>query len=438
MGKKPPKSDQQTAKDEKPKTERRYPDKKGAILTPAECQHFPPMEKEYTVSDGKCEGLQLVVSPSGSKQWEFRYRLNGHRRKISVPGGYPRASLGAARDWAEKWAGMVAKGIDPADHRAQVRAEKAADRARVVHTFQSVASTWLEIYARTKPLSPISRKHIEDKFTNDVFPAFGSRPIAEVTESEIESLLGGIVGKGKTDKAHRVLWHIRGAFRYALEKGLVPKDPTFNKEKRLPPLKIRNRAALTNPDQVGKLLRDISACGAGVSTRGYLRLIPLVFTRPSELREAKWSEIDLDRGLWDIPAERMKGPINKRRSHLVPLSRQAVVILRELRETNEESAYVFPSPRSPFYPLSNMAQLKALRAMGYTSEEQSVHGFRAIARTLLDEHLRFPASVIEAQLAHAVKDANGTAYNRTQYLEARREMMQAWADYLDTLERGEQ
>lgn len=430
MGKTPSKSDQQTLPEKKPR-------KKGDNATPKEYENARSEPREYAISDGKCPGLQMIVSPSGSKQWEFRYRLHGRRRKLSILGGYPRVPVGVARDWADKWTRMVAEGIDPAEVRQREREEAAAKREREVHTFRAVAASWLEVYARTKPLSPISRRHIQEKFDNDVFPVFGSRPIANIAESDIERLIGGIVEKGRIDKAYRVLWHCRGVFGYAVEKGLAPKDPTFNKEKRLPPLKTGNRAALTDPQQVGKLLRDIAACNAAISTRGALRLVPLVFTRPSELRLAKWSEFDLDRALWDIPAERMKGPINKRRAHLVPLSRQAVAILRELRETNEASEYVFPSPRSPFHPLSNMAQLKALRSMGYTSEEQSVHGFRAIARTLLDERLRFPAHVIEAQLAHAVKDANGTAYNRTQHLDARREMMQAWADYLDTLERGE-
>ncbi|MBK8801059.1 MAG: integrase arm-type DNA-binding domain-containing protein [Fibrobacteres bacterium] len=430
MGKIPPKPDQKPTSEEKPR-------KREVIASPKEYENAHPEAKEYAISDGKCPGLQMIVSPSGSKQWEFRYRLSGHRRKISIQGGYPKNSVKVARDWATYWTDLVSKGIDPADDRRRKQEEAAAKRGQGVHTFRSVASTWLDIYARTKPLSPISRKHIQEKFDNDVFPVFGDKSVSEVTESDIDRLTGQIVGKGRIDKAYRVLWHCRGVFGYAVEKGLASKDPTFNKEKRLPPLKTGNRAALTDPQQVGKLLRDIAGCGAAISTRGALRLVPLVFTRPSELRLAKWSEIDLERALWDIPAQRMKGPVNKRRSHLVPLSRQAVAILRELRETNEESEYVFPSPRSPHFPLSNMAQLKALRAMGYTSKDQSIHGFRAIARTLLDERLRFPAHVIEAQLAHAVKDSNGTAYNRTQHIDARREMMQAWADYLDTLERGE-
>ena len=409
----------------------------GKATSAAEYHEAKPREKEYAISDGKWEGLQMVVAPSGSKQWEFRYRLNGHRRKISILGGYPRVDVKSARGWAEKWTRMVGEGIDPAEERKAEKARSIAKRAAAEHTFRAVAAVWLDAYAKSKPLSAISRQHIQAKFDNDVFPAFGDRQVGEVTELEVERLVKGIASAGQIDKAYRVLWHCRGVFAYAVEKGLAPKDPTFNKEKALPPLQTGNRAAVVEPEQVGKLLRDIAACGSGISTRYALRLLPLVFTRPSELREAKWSEIDLERALWDIPAERMKGPINKRRSHLVPLSRQAVDILQNLREENEESEYVFPSPQTPRRPISNMAMLKALRAMGYTSEEQSVHGFRAIARTLLDERLRFPFHVIEAQLAHAVKDANGTAYNRTQHLEARRDMMQAWADYLDKLERGE-
>jgi len=430
MGKVRPKSDEQAIQDKKPR-------KKGFKATAKEYEHAKPEPKEYTISDGEVKGLQMVVAPSGSKQWEFRYRLNGHRRKISVLDGFPAVSVADAREIARGWASDVAKGIDPAEVRKEKKASTIAKQAAQVHTFRAVASDWLEAYARSKPLSPISRHHIQAKFNNDVFPVFGDRQVGEVTEAEVERLVCDIAKQGKIDKAYRVLWHCRGAFAWAVEKGLAPKDPTFNKEKRLPPLRGGNRAAVLEPEQVGKLLRDIAASGSGISTRYALRILPFVFTRPSELREAKWSEIDFERALWDIPAERMKGPINKRRSHLVPLSRQVLDTLRRLREENEESEYVFPSPQTPRRPISDMAMLKALRTMGYTSEEQSVHGFRAIARTLLDERLRFPFHVIEAQLAHAVKDANGTAYNRTQHLEARREMMQAWADYLDTLERGE-
>lgn len=433
MTKKPQKPDGKPLLEERPKNTT----KAGKIPTAAEYENFAPWIKEYTISDGKVDGLQMVVSTNGAKQWEFRYRLNGCRRKLNILGGYPKVSVLAARKIAGAWINLVAEGKDPAELRKSEKADALAKKAAERHTFRAVAAIWLDSYAKSKPLSDISRQHIQARFDNDVFPAFGSKPIGEVTEAEVERLVEDIAAEGKIDKAYRVLWHCRGAFAYAVEKGLAPKDPTFNKEKRLPPLQTGNRAAVIDPEQVGKLLRDIAACGSGISTRYALRLLPLVFTRPGELRLAQWSEIDFDRAMWDIPAERMKGPIAKRRSHLVPLSRQALEILRSLRDENEESEFVFPSPQSRFRPISNMAMLKALRAMGYTSEEQSVHGFRAIARTLLDERLRFPFHVIEAQLAHAVKDSNGTAYNRTQHIEARRDMMQAWADYLDTLERGE-
>lgn len=399
----------------------------------AEYRTARPKEREYAISDGKWEGLQMVVSPSGSKQWEFRYRLNGRRRKISVLGGYPRVDVKTARGWAETWTRMVAQGIDPAEERKTAKAQGTARREQEEQVFRKIALDWLEMYTRSKPLSDISRQHIQARFESDVFPAFGDRPIGEIVGDDVDALVQGIADQGKVDKAYRVLWHCRGVFSYAIEQGLIEKDPTFNKEKRLPPLKTGNRAAVIDPERVGKLLRDIDACGSGVSTRYALRILPFVFTRPTELREAKWSEIDIDRALWSIPAERMKGPIAKRRSHLVPLSRQVIELLRRLREESAPSEFVFPSPQTPRRPISDMAMLKALRAMGYTAKEQSVHGFRAIARTLLDERLRIPFHVIEAQLAHAVKDANGTAYNRTQHLEARCEMMQTWADYLDRL-----
>lgn len=408
----------------------------GNATSDAEYRTAKPREREYAISDGKWEGLQMVVSPSGSKQWEYRYRLNGRRRKISVLGGYPRVDVKSARGWAEKWTRMVAQGIDPAEERKAEKLSRIVREEKLERTFRTVATEWLESYARTKPLSSISRQHIQARFDSEVFPAFGDRPICEISGDDLEALVQGIAGEGKIDKAYRVLWHCRGVFSWAIERGWIEKDPTYNKEKRLPPQRTGNRAAVIDPERVGKLLRDIDSCSSGISTRFALRLLPLVFTRPTELREAKWSEIDFERARWDIPAERMKGPISKRRSHLVPLSRQALEVLHELRKENERSEWVFPSPQSPRKPISDMAMLKALRAMGYKASDQSVHGFRAIARTLLDERLRFPFHVIEAQLAHAVKDANGTAYNRTQHLEARIEMMQTWADYLDKLKAG--
>lgn len=432
MTKKAPKSDGMAVAEERPKNTL----KSGEVATPKEYENFPAWIKEYTISDGKVDGLQMVISTTGSKQWEFRYRLNGRRRKMNILGGYPKVGVGVARKIAGEWANLVTEGKDPAEVRKTEKADTLAKRDAEKRTFRGIALTWLESYAKSKPLTDISRQHIQARFDSEAFPAFGSKPIAEITDADVERLMETIAAKGTIDKAYRTLWQCRGVFAYAIEKGFAPKDPTFNKEKRLPPLQTGNHAAVIDPEQVGKLLRDIDACGSGISARHALRLMPLVFTRPSELRLAQWSEFDLERALWDIPAERMKGPKMKRRSHLVPLSRQAVEILRSLRDESEESDFVFPSPQGPSRPISNMTMLKALRKMGWTSEEQSVHGFRATARTLLDERLRFPFHVIEAQLAHAVKDSNGTAYNRTQHLEARKEMMQAWADYLDGL-RGE-
>ena len=408
----------------------------GQGTSAAEYLQAKPKAKEYALSDGDCTGLQMIVAPSGSKQWEFRYRLDGRRRKISILGGYPRVDVKTARAMAREWSQLVAKGIDPAQERKSKREEALARKEEESRTFRAVASTWLDLYARTKPLTDVSRQHIQARFDRDVFPAFGDRLVHLVTDADVSRLVEGIAAEGKADKARRVLWHCRGVFSLAMENGWAEKDPTFNKEKRLPAIRTGNRPALLDPKKVGKLLRDIDGCGSGISTRHALRLLPLVFLRPSELREGMWSEIDFKRELWDIPAERMKGPKAKRRSHLVPLSRQALEILRNLKAENEPSEYVFPSPQTPFRPLSDMAMLKALRALGYGPTEQSLNGFRSIARTLLDERLRIPERVIEAQLAHTVKDSNGTAYNRTQFLDDRKAMMQAWADYLDGLKEG--
>jgi integrase len=405
----------------------------GRITSPAEYQSAKPKDREYALSDGKWEGLQMIVAPSGAKQWEFRYRIAGRRRKISVLGGYPKVDVKTARTWAEKWTRMVASGIDPAEMRMQERKNAATRQATDATTFKAIAEIWLTGYTRSKPLAPISRQHIQSIFDNDVFPFIGALPVGSISEGVIEEILERILAKGTIGKAHRTLWYCRAVFHYAIEKGLATKDPTFNKGRRLPVNRSGNRAALTDPAQVGKLVRDIRAYSGSLSTRAGLHLLLLLFTRPGEAQHAEWSEIDFERAIWQIPASRMKGPISKRSPHLVPLSRQALMLLRELRDLSNGSRFVFPSPQSHARPISNMTLTKALRSMGYGPKVQSAHGFRAIARTLLDERLRAPVSAIEAQLAHVVKDSNGTAYNRTQFLEERQSMMQRWADYLDTL-----
>jgi integrase len=270
------------------------------------------------------------------------------------------------------------------------------------------------------------------RMENDIFPWLGTRPIAEITAKELLATVNRIVDRGAAESAHRVLQNCGQVFRYAIATGRAERNPAADLKGALPAVKQKHLAAITDPNAIGALLRAIDDYRGSLVTKCALRLAPLVFVRPGELRQAEWAEFDLEKAEWNIPAEKMK----MREPHLVPLPPRAVEILRELYALTGRGRYVFPSARSPKRPMSNNAVLAALRRMGYTTDEMSGHGFRAMARTVLDEVLHFRPDYIEHQLAHAVRDPNGRAYNRTAHLAERRKMMQAWADYLDTLKVG--
>ena len=270
------------------------------------------------------------------------------------------------------------------------------------------------------------------RLERDAFPWIG-RPIEEITPPELLALLRRVEARGALETAHRVKTICGQVFRYAVATGRAERDPTADLKGVMPSAGKNHLAALTEPAAVARLLKAIDGYEGGLVTRAALRLAPLVFVRPGELRHAEWSEIDLEAAEWNIPAGKMK----TRQAHLVPLSRQAVAILKELHPvTAPASPYVFPSARSFARPMSENAILAALRRMGYEKDEMTGHGFRAMARTMLDEILQFRPEIIEHQLAHTVKDALGRAYNRTQHREERRKMMQCWADYLDGLRAG--
>lgn len=394
----------------------------------------PRTTGEASITDERCPGLQMIVRKTGTRFWEYRYTLAGRRRKISIPEDYPGVSITNARGQAEKWAEMVAKGEDPVEERKKERLQKPLEQAQQEQTFRAVALKWLDAYAIAKPLALISKKHIDSLFTNDVFPLLGDTLIGEVTGSQIETLLNGIVKATSAEKAHRTLWHCQGVFNYAIEKGLIEKSPAFNKGKWLPPIRNSNRPAIIKPESFAKLLDDIEEYTGSVTVKAALQMLPMVMVRPGELINAEWTEIDLAAATWVIPAVRMKGRVNKRKDHLVPLSRQVVALLERLQWYTSESRFVFASPHGPSKPISNTAMNKALHDMGYKGE-QCGHGFRASAKTILLEQLDIPNHIIELQLAHAIKDPNHEAYNRAQFLPFRKEMMQRWADYLDKIKR---
>jgi integrase len=267
------------------------------------------------------------------------------------------------------------------------------------------------------------------RLERDVFPWMGGKPIAKITAPDVLAVLRRIEARGAIETAHRVHQNCGQVFRYAVATGRAHADPTPALRGSLTPWKPEHYASLTDPEQVGALLRAIEGFTGSYVTRGALKLAALVFTRPGELRKAEWAEIDLDAAEWNIPAERMK----LRLPHLVPLSAQAVAILRDLHPLTGAGRYVFPGARDRKKPLSDATMNAALRRMGFDKDTMTGHGFRAMARTILDERLGFRPDYIEHQLAHAVRDPNGRAYNRTAHLPERRKMMQAWADYLDSL-----
>jgi integrase len=361
-----------------------------------------PADKTQRLFDGG--GMYLELSPAGGKWWRLKYRFGGKEKRLSL-GTYPDTGLSDARGKRDAARKLLAAGVDPGEQR---KATKAAGAERSANSFEVVArewhakqsATWVELHA----------SRIMLRMENDIFPWLGSRPIADITAKEFLATVNRIVERGAVESAHRVLQNCGQVMRYAIATGRAER----------------------NPVAIGGLLRAIDVYKGSFVTRCALQLAPLLFVRPGELRQAEWVEFDLDAAQWNLPAEKMK----MREPHLVPLAPQAVAILRELHALTGRGRYLFPSSRSPQRPMSNNGVLSALRRMGYGTEEMSGHGFRAMARTVLDEVLHFRPDYIEHQLAHAVRDPNGRAYNRTAHIAERRKMMAAWADYLETMKVG--
>ncbi|MHA6203280.1 tyrosine-type recombinase/integrase [Dyella soli] len=390
-------------------------------LTDTAVRKAKPMDKPQRLFDGG--GLYLELSPAGGKWWRLKYRFGGKEKRLSL-GTYPDTGLADARAKRDAARRLLAAGVDPGEQR---KAEKAAGEERAANSFEVIArewhakqsATWVELHA----------SRIMLRLENDIFPWLGRRPIADIGAKELLTAINRVVDRGAVESAHRVLQNCGQVFRYAIATGRTERNPAADLRGALPPVKQTHLAAITDPSAIGALLRAIDSYQGSLVTKCALRLAPLVFVRPGELRQAEWAEFDLDNAQWNLPAEKMK----MREPHLVPLAPQAVCVLRELQALTGRARYVFPSARSPRRPMSNNAVLSALRRMGYSTDEMSGHGFRAMARTVLDEVLHFRPDYIEHQLAHAVKDPNGRAYNRTAHLPERRKMMAAWADYLDVL-----
>lgn len=373
-----------------------------------------PREKTYRLWDG--EGLYLEVKPNGKRFWRMKYRFDGKERTISF-GPYPIITLREARDHRFAARKLLVAGVDPSD-------DKKASAASS-NTFEKIARQWIEQQRRIW-VDGYTRTVI-GRFENDVFDRIGQKPIETITPTEVLEVLRSIEERGVLETAHRVQSLMSQVFRYGVTIGVISSDPSRDLRGALIPTKAKNLPAITDPAKVGKMLRMIHAYDGSVVVVHALRLAPLVFVRPGELRHAEWRDIDIKEGLWSFMVTKTNQP------HIVPLSRQAIEILTSIHRLSGRGKWVFPSLRSSSLPMSNNAILAALRSMQIPREEMCGHGFRAMARTLLDEALGFPPHLIEHQLAHTVKDALGRAYNRTKHLPERREMMQKWADYLDGL-----
>ncbi len=378
--------------------------------------------KPYKMGDAG--GLYLEVAPTGAKYWRFKYRIGGKQKRLSM-GVYPDVPLAKARERRDEARKLLADGIDPSDHRKATRTAR-ADRA--ANSFEVVAREW---YGKLAPTwNAAHGDRIIRRLERDVFPWIGGRPVAEVTAPELLAALRRIEARGALETAHRALGNCGQVFRYAIATGRAERDPSGDLRGALPPVRGEHFAAVTEPKRLAEILRALDGYQGTFAVQCALRLAPLVFVRPGELRKARWADIDLDAAEWRYTVTKTDT------AHIVPLATQAVAILRELHKLTGHGEFVFPGARTNGRPMSDNAILAAMRRLGIPKEEMSGHGFRAVARTILDEVLGVRPDLIEHQLAHAVRDPNGRAYNRTAHLPERRKMMQLWADWLDRQKAG--
>lgn len=400
-------------------------------LTDTAIRNAKPRAKTHKMADGG--GLYLEVAPAGGKWWRYKYRINGKEDRCSL-GTYPDIGLADARKRHLAARALVANGINP---KAHWKAEKAAGAEREANSFEVVAREWLDLREAgwTKSHHAKQRARLE----NHVFPLVGRKPIAEVGVSDLRPVLDRLVKADKGEQAHRVMAAVSSVFKYAVATERHDRNPAADMSAAMPPRRKRNFATITDPQQVGALLRAMDGYQGAATTAAALRLAPLVFVRPGELRGARWEEFDLDHRdgpRWVIPPARRKlakpakeDPMTA--PHVVPLSLQAVGILRELQPLTGRGELVFPGVRDPKRSMSENTINAALRNLGYSGDTIVGHGFRHMASTLLRE-LGWQRDTVEAQLSHKTGGVEGI-YNKAQYLPERREMMQAWADYLDAL-----
>ncbi len=387
-------------------------------LSDAAVRNSKATDKPRKLSDGR--GLYLLVTKAG-KYWRFDYRHDGRRRTLAV-GVYPDVTLAQARERRDQARALLADGTDPS-------AVKQARKAATENSFEAVAREW---HAKFSPgWVPHHADKIIKRFEREVFPWIGNRPIAGISAPDLLAVLRRIEARNALDSAHRVHQNCGKVFRYAVATGRALRDPSGDLRGAIPPAVERHHPTITEPKRVGELLRAIAGYSGSYITRYALQLAPLVFVRPGELRKAEWSEFDLDKAEWRIPAHKMK----MKAVHIVPLSIQALAILAELHALTGDGKYVFPGARTDDRHMSENTVNAGLRRLGYAVGDMTGHGFRSMASTLLNEQ-GWNRDAIERQLAHAERDDIRAAYNYAEHLPERRKMMQAWADYLDKLKTG--
>jgi integrase len=392
-------------------------------LSDTKIKTIKPIEKPFKLADER--GLFLLVQPSGGKLWRLKYRIDGKEKLLSF-GTYPDVSLADAREKRDQARKLIAAGTDPSELR---KANKAGKNERAANSFEVIARLWLSSYSAN--LSPATAEKNLRLFERDIFPWIGSRPVADLKPKEILDTARRIESRGAVDTAKRAIQLCGQVFQQAVIDEKVMSDPTRDIRRAIKPLKDKHFASLTEPKDVAELLRAIDAFNGSFVVMSAIRLAPLVFVRPVELRKAKWCDIDLHAKEWRYLVTKTNT------AHLVPLSKQAISILKELHPLTGNGEYVFQVGNDPKKPMSDGTINAALKRMGYDTKTQITgHGFRAMARTILHERLNIDPHIIEHQLAHAVPDNLGGAYNRTKFIAQRKVMMQTWADYLDKLKAG--
>lgn len=392
------------------------------------CRIAKPQDKTYRLYDE--QGLYLEVQPNGGRYWRLKYRFLGKEKRLAF-GVYPEVGLQDARRKRDEARAQLAAGNDPS---LQKRMAKALSQLDHQHTFKSVAQHWLAV--REPSWDPEYTRTVKQRLELNAYPWLGKLPISSITTPLLVENLQRIVKRGAAETARRVAQIYKQIFEFSEAAGITPPNQIGNLSRTLPAKRVKHFAAVTDPKKLGALLNAMDAYNGTLPVCCALKLAPLLFCRPGDLRHMEWAELDLDAGEWVIPGTKMKGlTINKqdRADHLVPLSEQAITVLRELRPLTGRHRYVFPSARGGSRPMSNNALLAALRRMGISGDEMTGHGFRATARTIGAEVLGLRHDLLEHQLAHSVKNPLGRAYDRTSFLVERRELMQIWANYLDTI-----